>query len=109
MTAKEKIITEGRIDEICRNLMIPKQDREDLVQEIALVLLEYDDDKVERMYEKNEINYWLTRVIKNNYWSNTSQFYRKFKKFMGQVDMNIITYINEVEDNDREEHNTEFD
>lgn len=103
MTVKEKIINEGRIEEICRNLMIPKQDREDLVQEIALVLLEYDDEKIEMMYERNEINFFLTRIIKNNYYSVTSPFYRKFKKFMGQVDMNIITYINEVEDNDREE------
>lgn len=105
MTAKEKIIQEDRIDEICRNLMIPKGEREDLVQEIALVMLETDDEKIEKMYNNNQINFWLTRIIKNNYFSNTSPYYRKFKKFMSKVDMNIISYVNEIEDNDREEYN----
>ena len=52
----------------------------DLAQVIYLALLEYDNDKVVELYEKEQINFFLVRIIKNQWMSSTSPFYRIYRK-----------------------------
>jgi len=56
----------------------------DLAQVIYLALLEYDNDKVVELYEKEQINFFLVRIIKNQWMSSTSPFYRIYRKFSRQ-------------------------
>lgn len=54
----------------------------DLAQDIYVYLLEYDDDKIIGMYERNELDFFIARMIVNQYISTSSQFYYKYRKFM---------------------------
>lgn len=56
------------------------QDLEELCQDLYIVLLEEDENKIERLYEKNQIDYYLLRLLKNNLYSKTSRYYYRYKK-----------------------------
>lgn len=52
----------------------------DLVQMVYLILLEYDEDKIIDLDEHGEIRYFIVRVVLNQYRSETSPFYRTFRR-----------------------------
>lgn len=53
---------------------------EDFFQEICLILLEYDNAKLNKIVEDKHLNAFITRIIQNNLFSKTSPFYKKYKK-----------------------------
>lgn len=55
---------------------------EDLAQDVYMYLLEYDDEKIIGMYERNELDFFISRIITNQYISISSPFYTKYKKFL---------------------------
>lgn len=55
--------------------------KEDLEQEAYLWLCEYDLDKLNNAYENKHLNALITRFVQNQWFSKTSPFYKKFKKF----------------------------
>ena len=55
---------------------------DDLAQDIYVYLLEYDDEKIIGMYERNELDFFIARMILNQYISTSSPFYTKYKKFL---------------------------
>jgi hypothetical protein len=54
----------------------------DLIQDIYVFLMEYEDDKIVELYEKNQLKYFIVRMIYNNYFSVNSRYYYKYKKFI---------------------------
>ena len=52
----------------------------DLSQEIYLDLLEKDEQKIVKLYESNQIRFFVVRMILNNLFSKNSPFYQTFKK-----------------------------
>ena len=89
----EKIVNEGIVESIVKNLGVPKRYSDDLVQEIYIILLEYDREKIEQMYNNNQLNFFLTRIIKNQWLSSTSPFYKLYKKHLEYQDENKNNYI----------------
>lgn len=81
--AKDKVI-----EQICTNLRVTSNYYDDLVEEIYLIVLEYDNEKLSKVWENNQMNYWLTRVILNNWNSQTSQFWKKYRKYNQKADEN---------------------
>ena len=71
-------------------------------QELAIILLEYNQDKLKEMYEKKQIKFFLVRVIQFQYFSKTSPFYKKYKKYYQFLDGNIIN--NEEQDNEEQDN-----
>lgn len=55
---------------------------DDLAQDIYVYLLEYDDEKIIGMYERNELDFFIARMIVNQYISTSSPFYTKYKKLL---------------------------
>lgn len=53
-------------------------DLKDLIQDLLLSLLL--DTKLVGIYERNELNYYLARLVMNNIASATSPFYRIYKR-----------------------------
>lgn len=53
----------------------------DLVQEIYLDLLQKDDEKIVKLYESNQIRYFITRIVINNIHSKNSPYWCKIKSF----------------------------
>ena len=84
----EQLAREKAVEDICTNLRVTQNYYLDLVQEIYLIVLDYDNEKLNALMEKKQMNYWLTRVIKNNWNSQTSQFWKKYKKFNQRTDEN---------------------
>lgn len=69
------------------------QYKEDFKHDMILELLTYD--KLEKIHEEKKMNCFLTRVIQNNIFSNTSWFYRRYIRFdirseeIGEKERNI--------------------
>lgn len=58
-----------------------KGDLEDLTQIIYIALLEMESEKLARMIECHELNFFVARMITNQYFSVTSPFYKENRKF----------------------------
>lgn len=50
--------------------------REDLKQEVALIICAWPDDRVIELHRKGELNFYVVRVILNQMQSSTSPFYK---------------------------------
>ena len=53
----------------------------DLAQDIYLNLLERDEEQIVSLFKKGQLNYFISKIITNNYFSITSPYYYKYKKF----------------------------
>lgn len=63
-------------------------DLEDLCQMVYLVICEYDETKLQDLWDHNQINFFIARIILNQYRSRNSPFYKIFKK-----DNNTIVHM----------------
>lgn len=62
---------------------IAKQQREiydDLENELYLILLQTDNEKLNHLYEKKELDFYVNRILCNQLKSTTSPFYRTYIK-----------------------------
>lgn len=60
--------------------MDPVELQEDLKSEVSLILLETDEEKIKGLHERNELKFFAVRIILNLVKSNTSRFYKDFRK-----------------------------
>lgn len=102
MDRKNQIITEihnsGLLVELCNNMGVRANDIDDLIQEIYLIIAEYDEDRIVEMWEKSQLKFFLVRVISNQYFSKNSPFYKKYKKYYRLIDGNIANNETENEE-----------
>lgn len=98
-----KIINElernNTIRELCENMRVSSADIDDLTQEIYLILLEYDNEKVINMYNNKQLKFFLVGIIQRQYHSVTSPYYKKYKKYYSLIDANTINN-SELNDDD---------
>lgn len=103
-----RIMTEIYEKKIVRNILenmrVSSNDIDDLEQEIYMILLDYNKDKIIEMWKKKQLNYFCVGVIQRQYNSKTSPFYKKYKKYYQYIDGN---YTND--ENVTEEYNYEFE
>lgn len=59
---------------------------EDLAQDIYEALLKKDDKLVESLWEKDQLTFFIIRMVKNNIFSTTSPFYRDYERFRQKAD-----------------------
>ena len=64
-------------------------DLEDLSQMVYLILLEYDEKKLQDLWEHNQMHFFIARIIINQYNSVNSPFHTIFRKFRLMVDETI--------------------
>jgi len=99
------------IREWCENTCKKADLVDDLYQEIVLVLLTYDNEKLNTAKDNKWLKYFIIRIISNNCNSSTSPFYIKFRKFNLELqDHNEEPEIEADEDDvdDLIEHNLQF-
>lgn len=83
---KEKIIEtlarEKRVEALVENIAHHSltADLKDLCQMVYLILLEYDEGKLMDLWDNNQINFFLIRIILNQYRSSNSPFHTLFRK-----------------------------
>jgi hypothetical protein len=63
----------------CINKMDPEHLRDDLRSEVALILLETEDQKIMAIDQKGELRFYTVRIILNLIQSKTSPFYKKYR------------------------------
>lgn len=61
--------------------VVPNQSLSDLVQDLYYELLQKDDATIIRLYNHNELNYFIVGIIRNNLFSTSSPYYYKYKRF----------------------------
>ncbi|MCQ2219833.1 MAG: hypothetical protein MJZ12_00485 [Prevotella sp.] len=64
-------------------------DLEDLSQMVYLILLEYDEKKLQDLWINNQMHFFIARIIVNQYNSVSSPFHTIFRKFRLMVDETI--------------------
>lgn len=62
------------------NLNIEDADYKDLIQDLYLDLLNKDETLLQQLYNKDEFDYFIYRMISNNVRSKTSPFYKTYIK-----------------------------
>ena len=94
----EALAKERRVETLVENIAHQDltADLKDLCQMVYLVLLEYDETKLLDLWENNQINFFLARVILNQYRSGNSPFHTAIRKFREHgVAMGVGADINE--------------
>lgn len=77
----EELYKTNLIIELCKNIGVSDKDMDDFTQEIYLILLEYDEEKLIEIYNKNQLKFFIVRIIQNQYNSKNSPFYMKYKRY----------------------------
>lgn len=77
-----KLANKKVVEQIIANITNDNDDDtlKDLAQMIYVWLMEDDEDKIESMYQNNQLNYYITRIVINNLHSKNSRYYYLFKK-----------------------------
>lgn len=74
----QQLAEKREVEKIIKNLGCFEDSSKDLAQDIYFSLL--SKDILEDLYDKGELNYYITRMVKNNINSNTSPYYTTYKK-----------------------------
>ena len=87
VTDKETIIEtlakDRRVEALVENIAHHSltADLKDLCQMVYLILLEYDESKLQDLWENDQINFFIARIILNQYRSSNSPFHATFRKY----------------------------
>lgn len=76
--AKERMV-ETMVQNIAHQSLTA--DLKDLTQMVYLILLEYDETKLQDLWEHNQMSFFLARIIINQYRSSNSPFHTIYRKF----------------------------
>ena len=74
----DRIARERRVETMVENIARRHLDDDlrDLVQIVYLIILEYDEDKIVELWDLGQINYFIVRVIKNQYFYKRTEYDR---------------------------------
>ena len=87
VTDKETIIEtlakDRRVEALVENIAHHSltADLKDLCQMVYLILLEYDESKLQDLWENEQINFFIAKIILNQYRSSNSPFHAIFRKY----------------------------
>ena len=90
----DEIERENIVRDICMNINVSPNDIDDLVQEVYVILLEYKPEKIIELWENKQLKFFIVGIIKRQYHSKTSPFYKKYKKYYTIVDGNYVNNEN---------------
>ena len=81
MTPIEYILQHNIVRELIDAYNVNSDYKDDLQQHIYLILLQYDQNKLQTIIDKNQIKFFIARIITNQWFSKTSSFFKTFKKY----------------------------
>jgi hypothetical protein len=67
--------------------MHPEELQYDLKAEVFLVLCEMNDNKLKGMYERNELKFYIVRIMLNMIKSDRSTFYKNYRNHTEFVEL----------------------
>lgn len=72
-------VVEKMVQNIAHQSLSPEL--KDLCQMVYLILLEYDESKLQDLWENHQMNFFLARIIINQFRSSNSPFHMTFRRF----------------------------
>lgn len=87
--AQERMV-ETMVQNIAHESLSTNADLSDLCQMVYLILLEYDEDKLQDLWEHEQMRFFIARIIVNQYRSSYSPFHIQFRKFRLMVDEEVM-------------------
>ena len=87
--AKARMV-ETMVQNIAHESLSTNADLSDRCQMVYLILLEYDEDKLQYLWEHNQMRFFLARIIVNQYRSSYSPFHIQYRKFRMMVDEEVM-------------------
>lgn len=95
----EQLAREQRVETMLRNIAKTPitADLQDLCQMVYLTLLTFDESKIVDLWEKEQINFFIARILMNQYQSVKSPFYALFRKRQ-RKQVPIEDYLNIADD-----------
>lgn len=75
------VIEQGIVDKALRLYGVHTSHKEDLAQEVLLILLEMDNERLNDIYDDGKLSHFVTKIVKNQWCSNTSTYYTLFRKY----------------------------
>lgn len=84
----DALARERRVERMVTNITHKNwyADLSDLSQMVYLILLEYDEDKIVDLWNNNQINFFLARIIINQFRSSNSPFHTIYRKFLEKAE-----------------------
>lgn len=89
------------VENLVKDYFVESLYKDDLIQEIYLILLTYNKQKLLKAIENKQIRFLVARIICNQYFSCTSSFFRKYKRY--NLNKETLRKIIDEEDTDPEE------
>lgn len=79
----EEVAKAGMVEHMVQNIAHHTLDAnlKDLAQMVYLILLEYDENKLQDLWENEQMGFFLARIIINQYRSSNSPFHTIYRKF----------------------------
>lgn len=84
--ASERMV-EAMVENIAHQSMTA--DLKDLSQMVYMILLEYDETKIQELWTNHQMSYFLARIIINQYRSSNSPFHALFRKYQHMIDNDL--------------------
>ena len=83
MAIIESLAKERRVERLVENIAHEEMnaDLKDLAQMVYLILLEYDETKLRDLWDNGQMDFFIVRIILNQYRSSNSPFHTIFRKF----------------------------
>lgn len=75
----EQRVVENIVQVVCKS---SRHDLPDLAQMIYVALLEYDDEKIRSLHDNGQMNYFIVRIVRNQYFSDQSPYYRIHRRLL---------------------------
>ena len=76
----EVLARERRVETLCENVC-RRRGLEDLAQLVYMYLLDSPDALLSDLYENGQINFYIVRMIKNQYFKPRTKYYNEIVKF----------------------------
>lgn len=77
------------------------QYKDDFYDDLVILLLEYNHDKLLNAHENGHMNALITRIIQNNIYSKSSKFYATYLKF-NNITNDLDDLLDDDTDDDKE-------
>lgn len=85
----EQLCKDKTVEQIAKNIRVTSDFFDDFVSEMYMILLTYDNDKLNEMYNNKQLKFFTARIAMNNWNSHTSPFWTKYKKPLEHENKNV--------------------
>lgn len=98
MTIYDIIANEKLIEILIDKYNVKPLYKQDLAQDVFLIILSKPETMLQELYDNKQLNFYLARIISNQYFSKTSKFFKDYKKYninKNETDTNQLEIVDE--------------